>query len=228
MARVDGRYDVFLSHASEDKDSFVRPLAQSLVNLGLKVWFDEFNLQIGDKLRESIDNGLGDSDHGVIILSKNFFAKSWTKMELEGLTTLSMKNQTRILPIWHGVSSDDVVAFSPMLASIYALGSSLGVDTIASKIHRVVTRKHENEIVQSESPLKLDEIDLSSVREIQNKRFRFLWKLYETRDREMIKNDRYEVGEELGYSNEVVNEEIRIILWIRRILNIRSLSISCA
>jgi DNA-binding MarR family transcriptional regulator len=208
VAQSDVRYDVFISHASEDKDSFARPLAQALVNLGLKVWFDEFTLQIGDKLRESIDGGLGKSDFGVIILSKNFFSKNWPKMELEGLTTLSMKNETRLLPIWHGVSSDDVVKFSPMIATLYALGSSLGVNTIASKIQRVVTHKQIDsyEIVQSESPFKLDEIDQSSVGEIQNKRFRFLLNLYEKRDRQMIKNDQYQIGEELGFDKEYVNQ----------------------
>ena len=43
-------YDVFISHASEDKDSVVRPLAQALVAKGLKVWYDEFELKIGDSL----------------------------------------------------------------------------------------------------------------------------------------------------------------------------------
>jgi DNA-binding MarR family transcriptional regulator len=209
LARIDDRYDVFVSHASEDKDSFATPLALALIKLGIAVWYDDFVLQIGDKQRESIDNGLAKSEYGVIILSKNFFSKNWPQMELEGLITLSMKNLTRILPIWHGVNSDDVAAFSPMIASIRALSSSLGVDAVASKIHRVV--RHEQidleELVQSESPLRIDEIDQSSVREIQNKRFRFLLKVYEKRDRLMFNsNKESEIGEELGYSKEVVND----------------------
>ena len=52
-------YDLFISHASEDKDDFVRPLANALKSLGVKVWYDEFTLKIGDSLRGSIDRGFG-------------------------------------------------------------------------------------------------------------------------------------------------------------------------
>lgn len=41
-------WDVFISHASEDKDDFVRHLAESLRRSGLRVWFDELTLTVGD------------------------------------------------------------------------------------------------------------------------------------------------------------------------------------
>ncbi len=44
-------YDVFISHASEDKDAIVRPLATALRAGELRVWYDEFELRIGDSLR---------------------------------------------------------------------------------------------------------------------------------------------------------------------------------
>lgn len=53
--------DLFLSHATEDKDGFVRPLAHALTALGASVWYDEFSLRAGDSLRESIDRGLRSS-----------------------------------------------------------------------------------------------------------------------------------------------------------------------
>lgn len=46
-------YDVFISHASEDKDAVVRPLAHALREGGLSVWYDEFELKLGDSLRRS-------------------------------------------------------------------------------------------------------------------------------------------------------------------------------
>ena len=58
--RPSETYDVFISHASEDKALFVRPLAKALQQAGLKVWYDEFTLKLGDSLRESIDRGLGE------------------------------------------------------------------------------------------------------------------------------------------------------------------------
>jgi hypothetical protein len=48
---VDPEWDVFVSHASEDKEGFVRPLAEALKDRGLRVWFDEFTLRVGDSLR---------------------------------------------------------------------------------------------------------------------------------------------------------------------------------
>lgn len=77
-------WDVFVSHASEDKD-FVRKLVTALESAGLLVWFDEMMLQAGDSLRRSIDRGLSKSEYGVVVLSNNFFAKEWPKKELDGL-----------------------------------------------------------------------------------------------------------------------------------------------
>ena len=50
-------HDVFICHASEDKDEFVRPLAEALKSHHLEVWYDEFTVDVGDSLREAIDRG---------------------------------------------------------------------------------------------------------------------------------------------------------------------------
>ena len=54
-------YDVFISHASEDKDDVVRPLAAELAAAGLSVWYDEYELRVGDSLRRKIDKGIAHS-----------------------------------------------------------------------------------------------------------------------------------------------------------------------
>lgn len=68
-------WDAFICHASEDKESFVRPLAEELSRRGLRIWYDEFTLKVGDSLRKSIDRGLAESDYGIVVLSPNFFQK---------------------------------------------------------------------------------------------------------------------------------------------------------
>ena len=68
-------YDVFISHASEDKPGFVRLLADKLKERRIEVWYDEFSLQVGDSLRQSIDQGLAKSRYGIVILSHHFFQK---------------------------------------------------------------------------------------------------------------------------------------------------------
>lgn len=60
-AAMGKRWDVFISHASEDKASFVNPLARALEASGLQTWFDATALTVGDSLRAKIDEGLSHS-----------------------------------------------------------------------------------------------------------------------------------------------------------------------
>ena len=68
--------DAFISHASEDKDTFANPLARcELIDDGYSVWLDEFEIVTGDSLRVKIDEGLACSRFGVVILSRHFVAQ---------------------------------------------------------------------------------------------------------------------------------------------------------
>jgi len=118
------KHDVFISHASEDKDSFVRDFANRLKKAGLEVWYDEFSLSWGDSLRQSIDNGLANSKFGIVILSNNFFAKEWPQAELNGLFSMELSGISRILPVWHKITKDEVAANSPMLADKLAMNTA--------------------------------------------------------------------------------------------------------
>ena len=109
-------FDVFISHASEDKDTIVRSLATELVRQGLKVWYDEFTLRIGDSLRQKIDKGLGKSRVGLVVLSPSFVSKGWTNYELDGIITRTVSGEQILLPIWHNITKQEVVDFSPSLA----------------------------------------------------------------------------------------------------------------
>ena len=132
-------YDVFISHASEDKDSLVRPLAAALARHGFRVWYDEFELKIGDGLRSSIDYGLANSSYGIVVLSKAFFAKNWPKYELDGLIARQMVGKKVVLPIWHGVGREDILKFSPPLADKLALSSEQqSVDVMVSEVASVI------------------------------------------------------------------------------------------
>jgi hypothetical protein len=91
MVERDSR-DFFVSHATEDK-AVARPLAERLRRAKYKVWYDEFELRLGDSLRESIDQGLAASRYGILVLSPHFFAKPWPKEELDALTTLRMSGR---------------------------------------------------------------------------------------------------------------------------------------
>jgi hypothetical protein len=117
-------YDAFICHASEDKDTIVRPLAIMLRKMGFYIWYDEFALRIGDSLRQSIDKGLVNSNYGIVILSKSFFAKNWPQYELNGLTAKEIDGKKVILPVWHEVSKADILKYSPPLADKIAADTS--------------------------------------------------------------------------------------------------------
>lgn len=128
-------YDVFICHASEDKKSFVRPLANELLKAHLEVWYDEFTLTVGDSLREAIDKGLAQSRYGVVVLSPAFFRKRWPKRELNGLVAREMsEGDPVILPIWHGTGPEEILKYSPPLADVKAIDSRKGVRHVCREL----------------------------------------------------------------------------------------------
>jgi hypothetical protein len=132
------RYDVFISHASEDKDSFVRGLAAELTRLGLRVWFDEWTLQLGDNLLRKIDEGLRSSAFGVVVVSPSFFGKNWPQAELDGLFAIEMSGRKVILPVRHLLTHEQLLQLCPMIAGKLSTDSSRGVPAVAQEIFEVV------------------------------------------------------------------------------------------
>jgi len=136
---IPKEWDVFISHASEDKYEVVRPLAIALQQLGLRVWYDEFEVRIGDSLRRKIDQGIAHSRFGVVVLSTAFFAKNWTQHELDGLVTRQVEGGQLLLPIWHKITKAEVMAMSPSLADKLARSTTdFTLDEIAAEIADVI------------------------------------------------------------------------------------------
>lgn len=132
-------WDVFVSHASEDKVTFARPLAHALQARGVRVWFDAFTLTVGDSLRRSIDRGLAQSRFGVVVLSEAFFQKQWPQLELDGLVAREAAGVKVILPIWHAIDESRVRAHSPMLADRVAVSSARGLDYVVDQLLQVIS-----------------------------------------------------------------------------------------
>ncbi|MFA5299727.1 MAG: toll/interleukin-1 receptor domain-containing protein, partial [Lutibacter sp.] len=133
------KYDVFISHASEDKDEVVRPLVYALQSEGLTVWYDEFEMKIGDSLRRKIDKGLVNSKFGIVVLSKDFIKKGWTNYELDGIISKAVTGEQVVLPIWHNITKKEVIDFSPSLADKLARNTaSYTVEEIATEIAELI------------------------------------------------------------------------------------------
>lgn len=132
-------WDVFVSHASEDKEAFARPLADALRAQGFRVWFDAFTLTVGDSLRRSIDKGLAQSRYGVVVLSEAFFQKHWPQLELDGLVAREVSGVKVILPVWYGVDAQRVRVHSPILADRLAVSSTNGLQHVVGQLMQAMT-----------------------------------------------------------------------------------------
>lgn len=133
------KYDFFISHATEDKETVAEPLAKALINHGAKVWLDKFSMTVGDSLRQSIDEGLACSRYGIVILSEIYFKKFWTGKELNGLFAKQESGEKVILPVWHNISKNVVMQYSPILADMLALKTAdFTIDELAEEFARLL------------------------------------------------------------------------------------------
>jgi len=137
-ARVPARKDLFISHASEDKEAVAKPLAEELRSRGFTVWYDDYEIKLGDSIPKKIDEGLG-SRFGVVVLSPSFFAKNWPKKELEALLQREADEGVKVvLPVWHQITVGDVRSHSRLLAMKRAAMMSKGVKAVADEIVEVI------------------------------------------------------------------------------------------
>jgi len=130
--------DIFISHASEDKQELVRPLAEKLIRAGVDVWYDELSISPGDSVSSSIDSGLIECNYGLVVISPAFLAKKWTDYELKSLLTKEVHNGKTIIPVWHNVDYEKVSGRSLYLADKKALNSSIGLDQLSFAIIKTV------------------------------------------------------------------------------------------
>lgn len=131
--------DVFVAHAKEDAVEVAEPLVEALTAKGLDVWFDDLELKIGDSLRRLIDRGISRSRFAVVVLSPAFMEKGWTNYELDGIITQSNTGGQIVLPIWHDVTKQKVIDFSPSLADKVARRTSVHtVQEIADEIAQLI------------------------------------------------------------------------------------------
>lgn len=127
-------FDVFVSHASEDKARFVEPLIAALRERGLRVWYDAHEIRLGDDFRLKMDEGLSRSRFGVVVLSPRFF-KYWPEAELSALFNQERTfDQTRILPVRCDLDRVTLTQRSPLLAARAEVGWEMGVASVADRI----------------------------------------------------------------------------------------------
>lgn len=138
-------WDVFVSHATEDKETVAKPLVHALKGAGLSVWYDQFELRLGDRLGRSINDGLSNSKFGIVILSPAFFKKHWPLLELDALAQKEEAGQKVILPVWYNVTLEEVRSHSLLLADRIAARWNDGLQSVVTAILDVVRPNHREE-----------------------------------------------------------------------------------
>jgi hypothetical protein len=132
------KWDAFISHASEDKKEVVIPLYNYLKKSGLRIWYDNAELTIGDSLREKIEEGLAMSRFGIVVISKTFLLKKWPQRELNGLFSLEEENNKVILPVWHNIDKSEILKYSPILADKLSASTNEGIEKVGNELIKVI------------------------------------------------------------------------------------------
>ena len=131
-------WDVFISYATEDGSTVAEPLALLLQRMGIRIWLDSWEIQVGDGIRKSIDEGLRKCRFGVLILSKSYLSRYWPTGELDALIALEAGKKLFILPVLHGITVEELLASSPLLAARRAADTDRGIEQVAVAINDAV------------------------------------------------------------------------------------------
>lgn len=124
-SRADRKeYDVFISHASQDKMDYVDKLYLALRKLGVQIFYDTEVLSWGDNWKQVILDGTEKSEFAIIVISENFFGREWTERELsEFLQRQNSSHQKIILPLLYNITREDMLKKYPLLEEIQYISS---------------------------------------------------------------------------------------------------------
>jgi hypothetical protein len=108
---------VYLAHASDDKP-IVRSIAEYLMQNGVEVWFDEWEIEPGDSLRQKMEEGLGAMTHFAVVLTTKSIARPWVAKEIDVGMVRQVGGQSRFVPI---VVDLDYEVLSPFFQAMLCL-----------------------------------------------------------------------------------------------------------
>jgi hypothetical protein len=126
-------YDAFVIHAVEDRSAITSELCARLKDAKIKIWYSGDYLTVGCNLHEEIMEALPKSRYGIIILSENSIHSEWLAKELyELLPRATNRRQKVILPVFHGITIDELKKKIIVPDNIWSTSSADGVEKAAN------------------------------------------------------------------------------------------------
>jgi RNA-directed DNA polymerase len=95
-------FDVFISHASEDKEAIARPIFEACGKLGLKCFLDEAHIGWGQSFTTKINTALGSARTVLAIISPTSVTKEWPVVEVNTALSLEVSRQKKVVPLLVG------------------------------------------------------------------------------------------------------------------------------
>jgi hypothetical protein len=92
-------FDIFIGHASEDKDLIARPIFEECERKGVKAFMDEIHIAWGDSLTEQINHALGNAKYFLAVMSEKSIEKSWPRKELNSAIAREISGEQKVLPL---------------------------------------------------------------------------------------------------------------------------------
>jgi len=130
----------FICHDSRDKADIAGPIAQGLSKMRCPVWYAGYSLNVGSSLRASIEKGLKECKKCVLVLSPNFLSNiGWTKTEFDSVFTRQiLEGSDVVLPVWCGVTKQQIYEYSPSLLDRFAALWDEGLEEVVRKLYRAI------------------------------------------------------------------------------------------
>jgi TIR domain-containing protein len=91
--------NAFLCHASEDKETYVKPFAVYLANKGVNPWVDQWEIGLGDSFLSKIQSGITAADFFLPFVTPRSVDRPWVNAEIEMAVTRKMVDKLRIIPV---------------------------------------------------------------------------------------------------------------------------------
>jgi hypothetical protein len=138
----------FICHDQGDKESIAKPIARGLHSRFCYAGYEHFSLHPGIRLAPSVERGLQDGLHCILVISPGFLLnQAHAKIEFNSVFTKErIYNNRKVLPIWYGVTQEEVRDYSPLICDAFALTwpqrEGKGEEEYQQEIEILISRLH--------------------------------------------------------------------------------------